>query len=305
MSPSPELNEQLNLILTLVTLGFFGAVLSLTYVVERSGVQALRWLLYIVLAGILAWTAGIGLVLSSSRAFVDEEALAAAFDAAFPTVEADAASGADVGPAAAPRGDAPSAEPGRSSVSDDRAAALVAIGNWALGLALLGLLLLLPWTRRFLARLIPIDPQRPVHLVALEYALLLVFVSAATGIFVELALRDPSGSTLEGLGSATSLTALWAQAGGFVLIAVFGVGLGVARSGRETLERLGLTQRFRPRWWLGMTLAGLAAGFAIDQLWSLASPIPAKTLAALGRSTVACAGCIVLAAVAISLRMYL
>ncbi|MCB0216603.1 MAG: CPBP family intramembrane metalloprotease, partial [Chloroflexi bacterium] len=64
----------------------------------------------------------------------------------------------------------------------------------------------------------------------------------------------------------------WAQAGGFVLIAVFGVGLGVARSGRETLERLGLTQRFRPRWWLGMTLAGLAAGFAIDQLWSLASP---------------------------------
>ncbi|HRX84291.1 MAG TPA: O-antigen ligase family protein [Phycisphaerae bacterium] len=35
----------------------------------------------------------------------------------------------------------------------------------------------------------------------------------------------------------------------------------------------------------------------IGLLWSLASPVPAKTLAALGRSTVACVGCIVLAAV--------
>ena len=278
MSPTPELSEQLNLVLTLATLGLFGAFLSLTYVVERSGLDAMRWLLYFVLAGIIASAAGIGLLLSSSSAFLNDADLATSIDAAFAPPDASSEAGSEAGAATLPDVVSPASEadgPGDMAASSAEGGwldAIAAIGRWMLGLALLGGLLLLPWTRRLIARLIPIDPQRPVHLVALEYALLLVLVSAATGIFVGLALEDPTAIPLEDLGNATSLTALWGQAGGFVLIAVFGVGLGVARNGRETLERLGLTQRFRPTWWIGMTLAGLAAGFAVDQLWALASP---------------------------------
>ncbi len=279
MDPTFDLSEQFNLIFTIATMGLFGAFLSLAYVAERSGLAAMRWLIQLIVAAGLALSAMIGMGLAMSETLVDQAEMRSALERMDRDVEPgdeseiDPAGDADRGEDRAGSAGDVAEEAGEAAELDALTPALSAIGRWMIGLALLGFLLLLPFLRRMLARWIPIDPDRLVHLVALEYVLLLILISASTGIFVQ-----SEALPLDEIGEATTLAGLWAQALGFVLIAFLGVGLAVARSGRETLERLGLTQRFSVRWWLGATLLGLATGFAVDQLWQFVSPETLETV---------------------------
>jgi membrane protease YdiL (CAAX protease family) len=149
--------------------------------------------------------------------------------------------------------------------------AMVALGPIMIGLAVLALLVLVPPVRRALARLLPIDPARATHTVALQCALLAFGMSAATALLLPAILADPAGLETIAAGVASGgLAPLWAQNVGFVLLALLGVGLGVRGGG--VLERLGLTARIDWRWWLGATLASLASAVATDWVWGIVSP---------------------------------
>jgi hypothetical protein len=144
--------------------------------------------------------------------------------------------------------------------------AMVALGPIMIGLAVLALLVLVPPVRKILASLIPIDPARATHTVALQCALLAFGMSAATALLLP---AIPLETIAAGV-AAGGLVPLWAQNIGMVLLALLGVGLGVRGGG--VLERLGLTARFDWRWWLGATLAALASAVATDWLWGIVSP---------------------------------
>jgi membrane protease YdiL (CAAX protease family) len=130
------------------------------------------------------------------------------------------------------------------------------------------LILLLPPVRRLVALALPIDPQRVVHTVALQYVVYLIGVSIYTGMAMTMLLADEQA--LEELARATAeggLGTLWAQSLGFVVLAFLGVGIGVRRGWRETLERLGLTTFFSWKWWLAATALSLVSSFGMDQVW--------------------------------------
>lgn len=145
------------------------------------------------------------------------------------------------------------------------------IGQWTFALAVLALLLILPWPRRLLARVIPIDPARLVHTMALHGALLLVLFSAATAIFVGvvIALMEAGGATGldEILAESTTLSSLWAQQLGFVALSFLGVGLFVARGWREAAERLGLLGSFSWRWFLATVVSGIVLALLVQGAW--------------------------------------
>ena len=145
------------------------------------------------------------------------------------------------------------------------------VGLVAVATGLVGLVLLLPPVRRLVARVLPIDPARVVHAVALQYAAYLVAVSALTAILLTLIVGNEAAleQLADDAASAGGLSTLWAQSLGFVLLGLLGVGLGVQRDGRATLERLGLTTSFSVRWWLGATALGLLCVYVIDNLWAL------------------------------------
>ena len=137
-----------------------------------------------------------------------------------------------------------------------------------------GFLLLMPPVRRLIARMIPVDPDRLVHVVALQYAMYVILIAGLTAQFVPL-LAEGDGSALAGASGSSPLgfvALLWSQNLGFVLIAVLGVGLWVRRSGAEVKERLGLNEPFNWRWWLGVTVVALAASWLTDQVWRVVDP---------------------------------
>jgi uncharacterized protein len=115
---------------------------------------------------------------------------------------------------------------------------LLAIGVWLPGLV--GLLLLLPAVRRGLARIIPIDPESPLHTVALSFTMLVVIqlmftLGVGLGNLAELMEQaDPEG------GGQTILV-IWVQQILMALMALVGVGWLVRRSMRASLVRLGVT----------------------------------------------------------------
>lgn len=139
--------------------------------------------------------------------------------------------------------------------------------------ALVGLVLLMPPVRRLLARLLPIDPDRLVHVVALHDALLLIVLSLAVGLVIPSVLADPAGlDALTKSVASGGLTVLWVQNAAFALLAVFGVGWLVVRDGREVIQRLGLDQRPSLRWWLGGVAVALGASLALDAVWGVLAP---------------------------------
>jgi membrane protease YdiL (CAAX protease family) len=150
------------------------------------------------------------------------------------------------------------------------AAALVgrlpALGYLLMAAGAIGLLLLLPPVRRAIARLLPIDPRRLVHLAALHYALGLVAMSLAVPIFIG-ALGNAAPDVLSQATSGGGLGALWAQSLGFVILAALGVGLFAVLDVRATAARLGLSRRFEWRWWIAGTLAAITSSVVVDALW--------------------------------------
>lgn len=149
---------------------------------------------------------------------------------------------------------------GPGTTSAPGAAALFVCGAIALALV---------WepVREALARIIPIDPGNPVHLLALVLTLTLFGLQAETAF---------SGALSQEAGSAQPLGRLDLVLGEvpFVLAAVVGVGIVIRRNAGEVVERLGYR---RPQWWhvvLAIAAAGgffaLAIGF--DALGSFLTP---------------------------------
>ncbi len=156
---------------------------------------------------------------------------------------------------------------------------LLWLGDATMLLGALSLLFAVPAVRRLVARLLPIDPQRLVHLVALDLVLVALWFSAAVALSLPAMMADPEG--LEQMGRMTArsgLTGVWMQNLGFVVLSVLGVGWLVARDGRAVAERLGLTRTVPWRWWLGASLAALAMAVATDQLWTWLDPEGAAAL---------------------------
>lgn len=157
--------------------------------------------------------------------------------------------------------------------------ALSTLGGATIVLGALSLVLLVPAVRRPIARLIPIDPDRLVHLVALDCVVLVIWMSGAIALFMPIIAADPEG--MKSLGDATAqagLTGIWVQNAAFAVLAVVGVGALVHRDGRAVLDRLGLNVVFSWRWWLGGAALALAVAVATDQLWTLADPEGAAAL---------------------------
>ena len=150
---------------------------------------------------------------------------------------------------------------------------ILPLGLISMVLGFLGFLLLVPTVRVGLAKLIPIDPQRIVHTVALHYALLLVSFSAMIAFVISDIVNDPEASAFltESIEQG-GLLGIWMQNLGFVILGFLGVGMFVRRSPRAVLDRLGLTPWIHIRWWAGATLAALAASWGVDAVWGIVSP---------------------------------
>lgn len=156
---------------------------------------------------------------------------------------------------------------------------LLWLGDATMLLGAVSLLFTVPAVRRLVARLLPIDPQRLVHLLALDLVLVALWFSAAVALSLPAMMADPAA--MESMGEMTArsgLTGVWMQNLGFVVLSVLGVGLFVARDRRAVAERLGLTRTVPWRWWLGASLAALAMAVASDQLWTLLDPEGAAAL---------------------------
>lgn len=129
---------------------------------------------------------------------------------------------------------------------------------WALALgvfgsAVSGLLVLIPAVRRWLARLIPIDPDSIVHAVALSLSLLIVVnLTVTLGIGLD-NLATMLAQTEEETGvAATSIAGLWGQQILMVLLAVVGVGWPIRRSFGVTMQRLGIVVPTRRQVLIGL-----------------------------------------------------
>jgi membrane protease YdiL (CAAX protease family) len=131
----------------------------------------------------------------------------------------------------------------------------------------LALALLWPGLRARVARLLPVDPENPVHTVAL--CATVCIVAFAVG-------QQLSGDILAQVASGPSLTPadIAPQELLFGASAVLGVGLFVRRRPAQVAARLGWV---RPSWWqvgLGLAAAGLflAFGQVMDQLAQQLTP---------------------------------
>jgi len=109
--------------------------------------------------------------------------------------------------------------------------------------SVLGLLLLLKPVRRFCARFTSLDPDHPVHTVALSMTMLTIISLAFTlGVGLGNLSVQLEQQTAETGVPAVPLATIWAQAAMFLLMALIGVGWLSRRTFGETLARLGIVR---------------------------------------------------------------
>ena len=133
--------------------------------------------------------------------------------------------------------------------------AIMGAGIWIP--SVLGLLLLTPWVRRLAARLIPIDPDSPVHAVALALTMLVVINLIATlGIGLGNLSESIQAQTSAEGGNQSLATniSLWGQQIITALLALVGVGWAVRRGWGQSLQRLGITALTGRRLLIGVGL---------------------------------------------------
>jgi len=107
-----------------------------------------------------------------------------------------------------------------------------------------------------IARVLPIDPDSPVHAYALVLAVIMFGTQLATILFVDVLAID---QTLPPL----SIGDVLASETPFLIMALAGVGLYIRRNAAATAGRLGLV---RPAWWqIALALAAAGAFFALVQ----------------------------------------
>lgn len=131
---------------------------------------------------------------------------------------------------------------------------LLALGLWLP--SLVGIILLIPAVRRLIARFTGLDPESPVHAIALALSMLVLinlFVTLGIGLGN---LADMIATTEAAQESNTILT-LWVQQILTAILAMVGVGWLTRRSWSETLARLGLTVPTGRQWLIAIG-AGLA-----------------------------------------------
>ena len=110
--------------------------------------------------------------------------------------------------------------------------------------------------RERVARVIPIDPDSPVHAYAVVLVVIFVGVQLASILFVDLLAADQSQAPL-------TLADLLAQETPFLIMAVAGVGLYIRRNASGAAKRLGLVV---PSWWqVVLALAATGAFFVFIQ----------------------------------------
>jgi hypothetical protein len=110
----------------------------------------------------------------------------------------------------------------------------IATGLAAMATSALGLISLVTPVRRWLARYLHLDPNSPVHTTALVF--LLYFATTSLGTLLG------AGEWLSAGLELVDVSA-WAVVSGqvvFILLAIAGTGLGLRRSPRQTVQRLGL-----------------------------------------------------------------
>jgi membrane protease YdiL (CAAX protease family) len=113
---------------------------------------------------------------------------------------------------------------------------IIALGIWLPGLG--GLLSLLRPVRSQLARVIAIDPDNPVHTVALAFVMLVIVNLMIT---VGVGLGNLAGLMEDGLGDTTQAAiTLWVQQILMAIMAFIGVGWLARRSLPAAVQRLGL-----------------------------------------------------------------
>jgi uncharacterized protein len=132
---------------------------------------------------------------------------------------------------------------------------MVGLGLWIP--SLVGLILLLPPVRRWLARFIPINPESPVHAVAVALSMMVfinLFMTLGVGLgnLAEMMAIAQDESRGEG-----TIALLWAQQILMAVTAVVGVGWLARRSFGESLARLGVVV---PTLRQGLIGAGLGVG---------------------------------------------
>ena len=121
--------------------------------------------------------------------------------------------------------------------------------------------------RARLSRVLPIDPDSPVHALALVLAVILFGTQLASILFIDLAAADQKLTPV-------TVSDLIVQELPFLALAAAGVGLYIRRDARAAAGRLGLV---RPAWWqMAMALAAagvfVAFGQAMDWLSHLWTP---------------------------------
>lgn len=134
---------------------------------------------------------------------------------------------------------------------------------FGLGLLLTGLVAwvpLLPPVRRFLARVLPIDPSSIVHATALVFLVVVVGSSLAELASIDLNLAVQVPGALPPLSYWDIILSELA----YLVLAVLGVGFLVRRGLRGTLERLGIGGLSWRQW--GITLGAMALFFVADLL---------------------------------------
>lgn len=110
--------------------------------------------------------------------------------------------------------------------------------------------------RERVARVMPIDPDSPVHAYALVLVVIVFGAQLATIVFADVLAVDQSLPAL-------TLGDLAASEAPFLIMAFAGVGLFIRRDAAGAAERLGLS---RPTWWqITIALAGAGAFFALIQ----------------------------------------
>ncbi len=145
------------------------------------------------------------------------------------------------------------------------------IGTVALVVGAVSFLVMIPFVQRVLAVFLRIQPRDPVHTTALVYAVYLVGLATAQTPLLEMMLQSGTEVTLPA-------TELVGQAAAMTVLAFVGVGLGVGRSVRGTLERLKLAW---PGWRelraaIVTTFLLIAMQAALGALWMALAPEQAQ-----------------------------
>ena len=111
--------------------------------------------------------------------------------------------------------------------------------------------------RERVSRIVPLDPDNPVHAFALVLAVILFGTQVSSILFTNVFAADQAGAPL-------TVFDLLAQEAPFLILAAAGVGLYIRRSAAGTAERLGLVV---PRWWhVALALAATGVFFVFGQL---------------------------------------